>query len=129
MIICISILSPSFRVYADLSDEPSRKEVATAHIETSGKSIPFKAVDNVSFGAATIILISFLVISSFGFFLLKNKKRLVRFGVMPLEQGEHISLIDTRRLSKEVIIYLVSIDGAKHLIVVSGTSVAVNRLS
>jgi len=116
-------------VSADNSEQVSAKGSANNSFVTSKDTadIPFKKeTDSYSsvfsgFGFALLIL-------GAGFFLLsRNKDKLSRLGLLPLEQGKHLKILDRQKLHADNIAYLIMVDEKRYLLVVGRAGVSISE--
>ncbi len=99
----------SFIANKDLAGIPYKKEAESYASVFSG------------FGFALLILCA-------GFFLLsRNKDKLSRLGLLPLEQGKHLKILDRQKLHADNIAYLISVDERKYLLVVGRAGVSISE--
>lgn len=116
---------------ADNSEQAPAKEATANHFvankDTTG--IPYKKeTDSYSsvfggFGFALLIL-------GAGFFLLaRNKDKLSKLGLLPLEQGKHLKILDRQKLHADNIAYLITVDEKKYLLVVGRAGVSISEVN
>lgn len=73
------------------------------------------------FGFALLILgVSFFLLS-------RNKDKLSKFGLLPLEQGKHLKILDRQKLHADNVAYLISVDEEKYLLVVGRAGVSISE--
>lgn len=69
-----------------------------------------------------------LLILGTGFFLLyRNKDKLSRLGLLPLEQGKHLKILDRQKLHADNIAYLIAVDEKKYLLVAGRAGVSISE--
>ncbi len=116
-------------VSADNSEQVPAKGSANNSFVTSKDTagIPFKKeTDSYSsvfsgFGFALLILCA-------GFFLLsQNKDKLSRLGLLPLEQGQHLKILDRQKLHADNIAYLIAVDEKKYLLVIGRAGISISE--
>lgn len=116
-------------VQADNSEQVTTKESVNNSFLTNKDTIGIqykKEADSYSsvfsgFGFALLIL-------GAGFFLLsRNKDNLSRLGLLPFEQGKHLKILDRKKLHADNIIYLISVNEKKYLLVVGRAGVSISE--
>jgi flagellar biogenesis protein FliO len=126
------LLSGSFLALADNNKSSSSAAAASAYVQSapdkSSTGIPYKQESDpyTSIIGSFIFVIGVLV--AFFFLFSKHRDKLSKLGFLPVEQGRHLAILDRQKLHADNVVYLVSVDERKYLLVVNRTGTSISKI-